>query len=212
MQKYSIILFAFLFLQCHSSSKRAIDDRPNIVFILADDLSWADLPIYGNQFNEAPHLDQLAKEGVLYSNGFPSAPVCAVARSSIIMFYSDHGADIPRHKRWLYNGGIKVPWIINVPEKYQHLTPNLVESKTDELVSFVDLAPTALHLAGLPILEHMEGRAFWGSNLSPQRKYIFAGRDRMDEHYDIQRAVRDKRFEYIRYSETSSSCDARSFK
>lgn len=121
--------------------------------------------------------------------------------NTIIIFYSDHGAGIPRHKRWLYDGGIKVPWIIKVPEKYQHLSPNPAGSKTDELVSFVDLAPTTLHFAGLPIPENMEGRAFLGSNLTPQRAYIFAGRDRMDERYDMQRAVRDKRFKYIRYYE-----------
>ena len=38
--------------------------RPNVVFILADDLGWAELGCYGNTFNETPHLDRLAREGV----------------------------------------------------------------------------------------------------------------------------------------------------
>ena len=121
--------------------------------------------------------------------------------NTIIIFYSDHGAGIPRHKRWLYDSGIKVPWIVKTPDKLKHFSPNIAGSTTDELVSFIDLAPTALHLAGLPIPENMEGRAFLGSNLSPERNYVFAGRDRMDERYDMQRAVRDKRFKYIQYYE-----------
>ena len=44
--------------------------RPNIVFILADDLGWADLPSYGNTFNEAPNLEQMSREGMQFSNAF----------------------------------------------------------------------------------------------------------------------------------------------
>ncbi len=120
---------------------------------------------------------------------------------TIVIFYSDHGAGIPRHKRWLFDTGIQVPWIVSVPEKYQHWLPHNTGSQTRELVSFIDLPPTALHLAGIPIPDYMEGRAFMGSNLSPQRKYIYAGRDRMDERYDMQRCVRDDRYKYIRYYE-----------
>ena len=47
----------------------------------------------------------------------------------------------------------------------------------------------------------MQGRAFLGENLSPQRTYTYAGRDRMDERYDMQRAVRSKRYKYIRHYE-----------
>ncbi|MED6327308.1 MAG: sulfatase-like hydrolase/transferase, partial [Verrucomicrobiota bacterium] len=41
--------------------------RPNIIFILADDLGWAELGCYGNRFNETPHLDRLAKRGLLFT-------------------------------------------------------------------------------------------------------------------------------------------------
>ena len=44
----------------------------------------------------------------------------------------------------------------------------------------------------------MQGRAFLGGNLSPPREFVFAARDRMDERYDIIRAVRDNRYKYIR--------------
>jgi uncharacterized sulfatase len=57
--------------------------RPNIVFILADDLGWADLPTYGNTFNEAPHIDKLAAEGVRFTNAYAACPVCSPTRASI---------------------------------------------------------------------------------------------------------------------------------
>ncbi|MEL6252509.1 MAG: sulfatase-like hydrolase/transferase [Bacteroidota bacterium] len=120
---------------------------------------------------------------------------------TIVIFYSDHGAGIPRHKRWLYDGGLRVPLIVRMPEKYKDWMPGEKGSQTDELVSFIDLPPTALHLAGINIPENMQGRAFLGKTLTPAREYIYAGRDRMDERYDMQRAVRDKRFKYIRYYE-----------
>jgi len=60
------------------------------------------------------------------------------------------------------------------------------------------LAPTVLSLAGLTPPPHMQGQPFLGDQRPPEREYIYAARDRMDETNDIIRAVRDKRFKYIR--------------
>ena len=128
-----------------------------------------------------------------------------LVENTIVIFYSDHGAGIPRHKRWLYDTGLKVPWIVRAPEKYRSWIPVAPGSSSDELVSFIDLAPTALHLAGIEVPPYMEGRAFLGHNLSTPRQYVYAGRDRMDERYDMQRCVRDKRYKYIRYYEPYKS-------
>ncbi len=121
--------------------------------------------------------------------------------NTIVIFYSDHGAGIPIYKRWVFDTGLKVPLLVYAPERYHQLIPVDMGKKTDELVSFVDLAPTVLSLAGIPVPDNMQGRAFLGKELKPKRKYIHAGRDRMDERYDMQRAVRDKQFKYIRYYE-----------
>ena len=56
---------------------------PNIVFILADDMGWADLPCYGNTFNEAPNLDKLAEAGMRFTNAYAACPVCSPTRASI---------------------------------------------------------------------------------------------------------------------------------
>lgn len=124
-----------------------------------------------------------------------------LAENTIVMFYSDHGAGVPRYKRWLYDTGLRVPWIVRVPPRYLHLIPHAPGTQTDELVSFIDLPPTVLRLAGLSVPENMVGRPFMGAQPDPPRSYIYASRDRMDERYDMQRAVRDKRFKYIRYYE-----------
>lgn len=121
--------------------------------------------------------------------------------NTIIFFYSDHGAGIPRHKRWLYDSGLRVPMIVKAPKKYQHLLPLSAGNSTDELVSFIDLPPTLLQLANIQVPEYMQGRAFLGEDLSPERTFTYAARDRMDERYDMQRAVRSKRYKYIRYYE-----------
>ncbi len=55
---------------------------PNIVLILADDLGWADLPAYGNTFNETPRLDRLAREGLRFTQ-FYAGPVCSPTRANL---------------------------------------------------------------------------------------------------------------------------------
>jgi len=123
---------------------------------------------------------------------------------TIVWFWADHGRGLPRAKRWIYDSGIHVPLIIRVPEKYRKIAmpdnPEALRSGTvnDDLVSFIDFAPTMLSLAGVKIPGYMHGRAFLGGQRAAPREYVFAVRDRMDGTYDMIRAVRDKRFKYIR--------------
>jgi len=58
--------------------------RPNIIFILGDDLSWAELGCYGNTFNETPNLDRLAREGLRFTQAYAAAPVCSPYRASLM--------------------------------------------------------------------------------------------------------------------------------
>ncbi len=58
--------------------------KPNIIFILADDLGWADLPAYGNRFNESPNINKLAKQGMLFTDAYSAGPVCSPTRASIM--------------------------------------------------------------------------------------------------------------------------------
>ncbi|HBE02710.1 MAG TPA: sulfatase [Spirochaetia bacterium] len=58
--------------------------RPNIIFILMDDLGWRDLSIYGSPFYETPNLDKLAMQGMIFSDAYASCPVCSPTRASIL--------------------------------------------------------------------------------------------------------------------------------
>jgi arylsulfatase A len=58
--------------------------RPNIVFILADDLGWAELGCYGNTFNETPNLDRLARDGMRFTQAHAAAPVCSPTRAALL--------------------------------------------------------------------------------------------------------------------------------
>lgn len=121
-----------------------------------------------------------------------------LADDTIVFFYSDHGAGMPRGKRWLYDSSTRVPFIVRFPEKYAHLAPAQAGETTDRLISFVDLAPTVLSLAGVAIPEQMQGSAFLGEQEAEPRSYVHGFRDRMDERYDLLRMVRDKKYKYIR--------------
>ena len=57
---------------------------PNIIFILADDLGWAELGCYGNSFNETPNLDRMARQGIRFTEAYAAAPVCSPYRASFL--------------------------------------------------------------------------------------------------------------------------------
>jgi N-sulfoglucosamine sulfohydrolase len=120
-----------------------------------------------------------------------------LAENTIVIWTTDHGDGLPRAKREVYDSGIKVPMIIRWPEKYKpaDVKPGSLDRR---LISFVDLAPTILNLAGVDVPGYMRGSVFAGSEKDSEPQYIFAAKDRMIEVEDRQRAVRDKRFKYIR--------------
>lgn len=63
---------------------QAVPRRPNVLFILADDLGWADLGCYGSKFYETPNLDRLAKQGMRFTDAYAAANVCSPTRAAIM--------------------------------------------------------------------------------------------------------------------------------
>jgi arylsulfatase A-like enzyme len=119
-----------------------------------------------------------------------------LADDTIVFYWSDHGDGVPRAKRSLYDSGLRVPLMIRWPKRLgSALAPGSVR---DDLVSFVDLAPTVLALAGVEIPVHLQGRVLVGPGAAAAPEYVFAARDRMDIEYDMMRSARDGRFLYIR--------------
>jgi len=130
-------------------------------------------------------LRQLAEDGL--------------AEDTIVFFCSDHGGVLPRSKRFLFDSGIHVPFIARIPEKFRHLWPAAKPgSNVERLVSFVDMPKTWLALAGAEIPDTMQGRIFLGPHDEGEREYHFSFRGRMDERIDSVRAVRNKRYLYIK--------------
>jgi len=58
--------------------------RPNIVFILIDDMGWRDLGCYGSTFYRTPNIDRIARTGLRFTNGYAACPVCSPTRASIL--------------------------------------------------------------------------------------------------------------------------------
>ena len=76
----SILFFTIVFNACQSAEA----EKPNVVFILADDLGWADLSCLGQQIFKTPHIDKLAADGMLMTNFYTGSTVCAPSRATIM--------------------------------------------------------------------------------------------------------------------------------
>jgi len=124
-----------------------------------------------------------------------------LADDTIVFYYGDHGAGMPRSKRWPYDSGLRVPLIVSIPPKWKGLaSPDYkVGGSSDRLVGFVDLAPTLLSLVGIEPPDYMQGHAFLGKYCQPGPKYAFGFRGRMDERYDMVRSVGDGRYVYLKH-------------
>lgn len=118
--------------------------------------------------------------------------------STIIFCFSDHGEGIPRGKCSPTGLGHRVPFIVWIPQKYAHLSPYGSGIITDEIVSFEDLGPTILSLAGVVAPKHMEGKPFMGKLRAEPKKYFFGGVDRCDGNTDMSREVSDGKYLYVR--------------
>lgn len=131
-------------------------------------------------------LDRLEKDGL--------------AEDTIVFYYSDHGGPMPRGKRYLEDTGVRVPFIVRIPERYRDLAPFESGQAVGEPISFVDLAPTLLSLLGQQKPEHMQGRAFLGSERvdAAVGHAVFLFADRFDEVHGMRRGLTDGRWKYIR--------------
>ena len=131
-------------------------------------------------------IDDLEKNGLL--------------ENTIVIYTSDHGGILPRGKRYLEETGVKIPFIVRVPEQLANLSPFKVGQRTTEPVAFIDMSPTFLSIAGVDIPEQMQGRPFLGSKrvepAEDEMEFLFA--DRFDELYGMRRGLTDGKWKYIR--------------
>ena len=79
--RYLFILVSILLYQENHAQKMK---SPNIIYILADDLGYGDLGVYGQEKIETPHIDALAEKGLKFNQFYSGAPVCAPARYTLL--------------------------------------------------------------------------------------------------------------------------------
>lgn len=121
-----------------------------------------------------------------------------LSENTIVFYYSDHGGSLPRGKSFTYDSGTRVPLLVYIPEKWKSWRPSAAGTATDQLVSFVDFAPTVLSLVWIEIPDYMQGRSFLGRAKATPRDYVHTFRGRRGERYDQVRGVRSKQFLYLR--------------
>ena len=146
------------------------------------------------------YYDNIAKVDADAGELLAELEALGLLEDTIIIYFADHGSGMPRNKRTPTNSGLHVPMIVHFPEAWKHLAPPDYQpgGRSDRLVSFVDLAPTMLSLAGVQPPEWMQGRAFAGKHIGKANDFLHGFRGRMDERYDFQRSVTDGRYVYLR--------------
>ncbi len=75
-------LCSVLFFLCAVTASAA--DRPNVLFILVDDMGWRDLACYGHEIHETPNIDGLAARGIRFTSAYAACPICAPSRAAIM--------------------------------------------------------------------------------------------------------------------------------
>jgi len=138
----------------------------------------------------ARYFDALSIQDAQVGDALAALAKSGRADNTYVLYLSDHGRGLVREKRWCYEAGLHMPLIVAGPG----IAPGTV---IDDVVSWVDLAPTILSLAGVDVPERYQGAPFMGANAA-KRDVAFSGRGRMDETYDMQRSARDQRYLYVR--------------
>jgi uncharacterized sulfatase len=85
LQRWTAMFAAALAMT--AASALAFEDdlkRPNILFILADDVGWHDLGCYGNPLIDTPNLDRLSGEGLRFTQAYAPAPICSASRACLL--------------------------------------------------------------------------------------------------------------------------------
>jgi len=100
------LLALILLPACQTKSAGSASSKPNIIFILADDLGYGDLGSFGQEYIETPHLDQLAAEGMRFTQHYSGSPVCAPSRCILLTGKHSGHAYIRGNHEWGDRGNV----------------------------------------------------------------------------------------------------------
>ncbi len=106
---FTLAGLAFFLCACSSGGNRSEEkqnNKPNVIYILADDLGYGDLGCYGQQFIETPNIDKLAAEGIQFTQHYAGAPVCAPSRCMLMTGKHPGHAQIRGNDEWSERGDV----------------------------------------------------------------------------------------------------------
>ncbi len=118
--------------------------------------------------------------------------------NTIIFFLSDHGRPFLKGKYWTYDSGIRIPFIVFIPKDMEVPANYNAGTVNRQMLSAIDISATTLALAGLQKPDYMQGRVFLGEQAESEREYIFSSIDRISGTNFKTRAIRSKKYKYIR--------------
>lgn len=100
----TVLALLLAFFTCNASQKDYQKTKPNIIYILADDLGYGDLSCYGQKHYQTPNIDKLAAQGMLFTQHYAGSTVCAPSRSSLMTGQSTGHTPIRGNKEWKPEG------------------------------------------------------------------------------------------------------------
>lgn len=126
-------LWSFLFFSCRDQPKPGLDaGRPNIIFIVVDDLGASDFGCYGADLHETPNIDQFAKNNLVFTNSYAAAPVCSPSRASLMT------GKFPARLNFTIWSEAASPVERKNQEVYKYLPPQTIESLPLEEVTIAE--------------------------------------------------------------------------
>lgn len=134
---FILLLLTLSFQSCNSIPQAP--QQPNILLIVVDDLGYSDLSVMGSKYYETPHIDRIAKEGMIFTDGYAACAVCSPSRASLMT-----GTFVPRHGITDYIGApAGTDW-----RKMDRRTPLLPPDYQRFLPHHLTTIPEALKTAG----------------------------------------------------------------
>ncbi len=144
MKKLAITLLALVTITFYNTQRLQAQKKPNVLFILADDLGINATNCYGNKFVESPNIDKLYDEGLHFTNGYSNDPTCAPSRASIMS-----GQYVPRHK------------VYRVADRYKHQKGTLEHMRyLPPPINKVKGAGTGMSLDRITIAEALKANGY----------------------------------------------------
>ena len=106
MRNISLIFITLLCIIFSCSKNEKINESPNIIFILADDLGYGEIGVFGQTLIETPYIDQLSREGMILTDHYTGSPVCAPARSVLLTGLHSGNNPIRGNDEWKERGDV----------------------------------------------------------------------------------------------------------